>query len=59
MWLEIGGCGTLRPAMLREAGYDPQAVSGYAFGLGLERLAMVRYGIDDQRKLWRAPHVKT
>ncbi len=58
-WIEIGGCGTLKPAMLREAGHDPEAVSGYAFGLGLERLAMVHCAIDDQRKLWQAPYVKT
>jgi len=56
-WREVGGCGTLKPEMLRQAGYDPDAVSGYAFGIGLERLAMIKLGIDDIRELWRPPHV--
>ena len=56
-WMEIAGCGMLTAQTLSEAGYDPQAVSGFAFGLGLERLAMLKYGIDDIRKLWAPPYV--
>jgi phenylalanyl-tRNA synthetase alpha chain len=56
-WCEVGGCGLLKPEMLRQAGYDPDRVGGYAFGLGLERLAMLKFGIDDIRALWRAPYV--
>jgi len=56
-WLEIGGCGMLTVAVLKGAGYDPQVVSGFAFGLGLDRLAMLKYGIDDVRKLWQSPYV--
>ena len=56
-WLEASGSGILRADTLREAGFDPGAVGGFAFGLGLERLAMVKFGIDDVRTLWRPPHV--
>jgi phenylalanyl-tRNA synthetase alpha chain len=48
-WLEMGGCGMVHPHVLRAAGYDPQTYSGWAFGLGIERIAMVRNGIDDIR----------
>ncbi len=48
-WIEIGGSGMVHPNVLRGAGYDPAAVTGWAFGCGLERLAMVRHGIDDIR----------
>jgi phenylalanyl-tRNA synthetase alpha chain len=51
-WIEIGGSGMVHPAVLRESGYDPEAVSGWAFGLGIERLTMVRHGIDDIRVLF-------
>jgi phenylalanyl-tRNA synthetase alpha chain len=48
-WLEILGCGMVHPAVFRAVGYDPQQVTGYAFGIGLERLAMLRYRIPDIR----------
>ncbi len=56
-WMEIAGCGMLTVETLTEAGYDPQTVSGFAFGLGLERIAMLKLGIDDIRKLWAPPYV--
>ena len=48
-WLEILGCGMVHPNVLRNAGVDPTVFSGYAFGMGVERLAMLRYGVDDLR----------
>lgn len=48
-WLEMGGSGMVHPQVLRAAGYDPEVYSGWAFGLGIERIAMVRNGIDDIR----------
>jgi phenylalanyl-tRNA synthetase alpha chain len=48
-WLEILGCGMVHPNVLRNAGVDPAEWSGYAFGMGVERLAMLRYGVDDLR----------
>jgi phenylalanyl-tRNA synthetase alpha chain len=48
-WLEMGGSGMVHPHVLRAAGYDPETYSGWAFGLGIERIAMVRNGIDDIR----------
>ena len=48
-WLEILGCGMVHPNVLRSAGVDPEIYSGYAFGMGVERLAMLRYGVDDLR----------
>ncbi|MEE4186387.1 MAG: phenylalanine--tRNA ligase subunit alpha [Gammaproteobacteria bacterium] len=48
-WLEIGGCGMVHPNVLRSAGVDPERYTGYAFGMGVERLAMLRYGVDDLR----------
>jgi phenylalanyl-tRNA synthetase alpha chain len=48
-WIEIAGSGMVHPGVLRESGYDPQAVTGWAFGIGIERIAMVRYDIDDIR----------
>ena len=56
-WLEIAGCGMLTAAVLQAAGYDPQIFGGFGFGLGLDRLAMLKYGIDDIRKLWQPPYV--
>ena len=50
-WLEMGGAGMVDPAVLEEVGYDPEKYTGYAFGLGMERIAMLRYGISDIRKL--------
>jgi len=56
-WVEIAGSGTLPATVLAQAGFDPKAVSGFAFGLGLERLAMLKFGFDDIRKLWQPPYV--
>ncbi|MBH31722.1 MAG: phenylalanine--tRNA ligase subunit alpha [Candidatus Marinimicrobia bacterium] len=48
-WLEILGCGMVDPAVLEKVGYDSQVWSGYAWGMGIERLAILKYGIDDIR----------
>jgi phenylalanyl-tRNA synthetase alpha chain len=48
-WLEILGSGMVHPQVLRTVGYDPEAVTGWAFGMGVERVAMLKYGIDDIR----------
>ena len=48
-WLEIAGCGLVHPQVLRFGGIDPERYSGFAFGMGLDRLAMLRYGINDLR----------
>jgi phenylalanyl-tRNA synthetase alpha chain len=48
-WLEMGGSGMVDPRVLRGVGYDPAKYRGFAFGLGIERIAMLRYGIDDIR----------
>jgi len=48
-WLEILGCGMVHPNVLESAGVDPEVYTGYAFGMGVERLAMLRYGVSDLR----------
>ena len=48
-WLEILGSGVVHPQVLRNVGYDPEEVTGWAFGMGVERVAMLKYGIDDIR----------
>ncbi|HVZ20158.1 MAG TPA: phenylalanine--tRNA ligase subunit alpha [Vicinamibacterales bacterium] len=48
-WLEILGSGMVHPAVLEAVGYDPDKVSGFAFGTGMERIAMLKYGVDDIR----------
>jgi phenylalanyl-tRNA synthetase alpha chain len=48
-WLEILGCGMIHPSVLAAAGIDSEIWQGYAFGMGIERLAMLRYGVDDLR----------
>ncbi|MDH3978372.1 MAG: phenylalanine--tRNA ligase subunit alpha [Gammaproteobacteria bacterium] len=48
-WLEILGCGMVHPNVLRNVGIDPEEYTGYAFGMGVERLAMLRYGVNDLR----------
>jgi len=50
-WLEIFGAGMVHPNVLKEGGVDPQKYSGYAFGFGLTRLVMLKYGIEDVRLL--------
>ncbi len=52
-WIEIGGCGMVDPTVFDAVGYDSAAWSGYAFGMGLERLAMLLYGIDDIRTFYQ------
>ena len=52
-WIEIGGCGMVDPTVFADVGYDPEIWSGYAFGMGLERLAMLLYGIDDIRYFYQ------
>lgn len=52
-WMEIMGCGMVDPAVFEEVGYDPEIWTGYAFGLGIERIAMTLYGIDDIRYLYQ------
>jgi phenylalanyl-tRNA synthetase alpha chain len=51
-WLEILGSGMVHPTVLRNGGYDPEIYSGFAFGMGVERIAMLKYGIDDIRHFW-------
>lgn len=51
-WLEIMGAGMVHPVVLRNGGYDPHQFSGFALGMGPERIAMLRYGIDDIRQFW-------
>ncbi len=48
-WLEIGGAGVVHPQVLRNGGIDPEKYSGFAFGMGLDRLAMLKYGVNDLR----------
>ncbi|MBC3536110.1 phenylalanine--tRNA ligase subunit alpha [Megasphaera hominis] len=48
-WLEILGCGMTHPNVLRQNGYDPEKVTAFAFGMGIERIAMLKYGVDDLR----------
>jgi phenylalanyl-tRNA synthetase alpha chain len=48
-WLEVGGCGMVHPNVLRGVGFDPEKYTGFAFGIGLDRFAMLRYGINDLR----------
>ena len=51
-WVEILGCGMVHPTVLRNGGYDPDIYSGFAFGMGPERIAMLKYRIDDIRYFW-------
>ena len=48
-WLEVLGAGMVHPNVLKNGGLDPERNTGFAFGMGIERLAMLRYGIDDLR----------
>ncbi len=49
-WLEVGGCGMVHPNVLRAGGLDPEEWSGFAFGFGIDRLAKIRYGVEDLRE---------
>jgi phenylalanyl-tRNA synthetase alpha chain len=51
-WLEILGCGMVHPVVLSNGGYDPEKYSGYAFGMGPERITMLRHRIEDIRNFW-------
>ena len=51
-WLEIMGCGMVHPVVLANGGYDPGVYSGFAFGMGPERIAMLKHGIEDIRYFW-------
>lgn len=51
-WLEIGGCGMIHPNVFESVGYDSERYSGFAFGFGLDRMAMLYYGINDLRQLF-------
>ena len=53
-WLEILGCGMVHPNVLRNVGYDPARVQGFAFGMGIDRLAMLKYGMPDLRPFFGA-----
>lgn len=52
-WLEIMGAGMIHPTVLRNGGYDPDLVSGFAFGMGPQRITMLKYAIDDIRQFWK------
>jgi phenylalanyl-tRNA synthetase alpha chain len=52
-WLEIMGAGMVHPTVLRNGGYDPEQVSGFAFGMGPQRITMLKYAIDDIREFWK------
>lgn len=52
-WIEILGAGMVNPKVLKMNGYDPEIYSGFAFGIGIERVAMLRYGIDDIRRIYQ------
>jgi phenylalanyl-tRNA synthetase alpha chain len=51
-WLEIMGSGMVHPVVLRNGGYDPERHSGFAFGMGPERIAILKYAVDDIRRFW-------
>jgi phenylalanyl-tRNA synthetase alpha chain len=53
-WLEILGCGMVHPNVLRNVGYDPEKLQGFAFGVGIDRLAMLKYGMPDLRAFFAA-----
>ncbi|MBQ1234653.1 MAG: phenylalanine--tRNA ligase subunit alpha [Oscillospiraceae bacterium] len=52
-WIELLGCGMVHPDVLRNCGIDPEVYSGFAFGMGIDRMAMRRFGIDDLRLMWQ------
>ena len=51
-WIEILGCGMVHPNVLKNCGIDPDEYSGFAFGIGLERVTLLKYEIDDMRLLY-------
>ena len=52
-WIELGGCGMVHPKVFKAVGYDSEKYSGYAFGMGIERIAMMKYGINDIRLFYQ------
>jgi phenylalanyl-tRNA synthetase alpha chain len=52
-WIEVGGAGMVDPKLFEFVGYDSERWTGFAFGWGLERIAVLRHGIPDLRELWR------
>jgi len=55
-WIEIGGCGMVHPNVFKAVEYDADRYSGFAFGMGIERIAMLKYGMDDLRSLFENDH---
>jgi phenylalanyl-tRNA synthetase alpha chain len=51
-WIELGGCGMVHPTVLENVGYDSERYTGFAFGFGIERLAMIKFDLDDLRVLY-------
>jgi phenylalanyl-tRNA synthetase alpha chain len=51
-WIELGGCGMVHPNVLRAGGIDPEEYSGFAFGFGIDRMALMRHGVDDLRAMY-------
>jgi phenylalanyl-tRNA synthetase alpha chain len=51
-WLEIGGCGMIHPNVFEAVGYDSEEYTGFAFGFGIDRMAMLKYGLPDLRQLF-------
>ncbi|MDO9541646.1 MAG: phenylalanine--tRNA ligase subunit alpha, partial [Kiritimatiellia bacterium] len=51
-WIEISGAGMVNPKVFQKVGYDPETTTGYAFGMGVERIAMIKFGIPDIRLLY-------
>jgi phenylalanyl-tRNA synthetase alpha chain len=51
-WLELGGCGMVHPNVLGNGGIDPERYTGFAFGFGIDRMAITRHGADDLRELF-------
>jgi phenylalanyl-tRNA synthetase alpha chain len=51
-WLEMGGAGLVHPNVLKASGIDPEEWSGFAWGIGIDRLVLLKYGIDDVRHLY-------
>ena len=51
-WLEVAGSGMVHPAVFEAVGYDPERYTGFAFGLGIERVALLQYGVDDIRMFY-------
>ncbi|HVJ65480.1 MAG TPA: phenylalanine--tRNA ligase subunit alpha [Bdellovibrionota bacterium] len=54
-WIEIGGCGMVDPEVIKASGLDPKIYRGFAFGMGLERMAMLKFGVDDLRSFYESP----